>query len=267
MAANLIDDLRAALPPGYDIADYLTRGGQGAVFVGKADDRDAAIKVFNPHGDPRRLSREIEVLQSLDHPYLVKIIRHDLIELQSMQVPVVAYEFHAGGDLSQYAGAVLDIKKLSRIAYHVSQAVATLWDRRIVHRDIKPANIVASTSGEFVLVDVGLAKHLDRSNITAPGGAPGTEGYKSPEQAAGRGNLTIHSDWYSLGITLYQLAANRHPFRNAQYLIGRQSPQRLSELRQDLPDKFCRAIHRMLQVSPSRRGGGFVDLFAELCED
>jgi serine/threonine protein kinase len=102
----------------------------------------------------------------------------------------------------------------------IASAIELLWNSNKVHRDIKPANILVDTSGKPVLIDFGLVRHLDLQSMTVLGGAPGTPGYASPEQARGLRNLTFRSDIFSLGVTIYEAIAGRHPFHKSQDLIN-----------------------------------------------
>jgi serine/threonine protein kinase len=115
-------------------------------------------------------------------------------------------------------------------------------------------------------VDVGLARHIDRSDITALGGAPGTPGYKSPEQARGRRHLTVHSDWFSLGITLYHVATKCHPFNGQQHNIGVTNPVPMQDHRRNLPESFCRLVHDMLSIVPAKRPRSPGTRFQQLLE-
>lgn len=246
--------INASAPDGIVVDGYIDQGGQGAVFRGTVDGVAAAIKLFRPDSDPRRLERELQLLSSIDCATLVKVIRSTTIRVDSVAYPVVAYEYLDGGDLRQLVkNGPTDYSRVLRIAADVAAGIDALWAARIVHRDIKPGNIVASSAQRHVLVDVGFARHVDRSDITAPGGAPGTYGYKSPEQAAGRRHLTVHSDVFSLGVTLYELAAGKHPYNHAQPGIGSPMPTDLTRLRSDLPRPFARLVSEMLRPNPSAR--------------
>lgn len=256
MSTHLIDALRANLPADVTVDSYVDEGGQGAVFQGTVKGATAAIKVFSPHGNPRRLERELSLLRSIDCPHLVRILWDGSVDLGGLSCSIVGYEFHPGGDLRRLLtphNPHIDANALIQLAAHISEAVEALWTRRIVHRDIKPGNIVQASDGRFVLVDVGLARHLDRSDLTAAGVSPGTSGYKSPEQANGRRNLTVHSDWFSLGVTLYEIATRRHPFGRRQPMFGMASPPPLTTLRPDVPPSFSRLIVEMIAERPANR--------------
>jgi len=263
---NLIGLLRAAVPADFQVDTYLDAGGQGAVFLGRYQTQQVALKVFATNHDQRRLDREIALLQNLNHPNIVKIRTATTVVLNGATCPLVAYEYLPGGDLRKHLAAnaaPLTKEQILDIGEEIASAVEVLWANRIVHRDIKPANIVDGST-HHVLVDVGCARHLDRSNLTLVGLAAGTPGYMSPEQARGRRNLTIHSDIFSFGVTLYQLATRRHPFQQNQGLIGFTSPAPLSSLRPDLPPMLTGLIYQMLSVVPAQRPSNLTFRFNQL---
>lgn len=254
---DLLNELRQALPAKYTVDGPLGSGGQGSVYRGAVDGVPAALKLFNTIDDPRRIKREIDTLRRVDCRSLVKILASDLIRLAGVDVNLVAYELHTGGDLTAVLGAgsqPVAESELARIGQDIGAAVDALWVRRIVHRDIKPANIVRAADGTYVLVDVGLARHVDRSGLTGAGFAVGTPGYMSPEQARGRRDLTVHSDAFGLGITLYEIAAKVHPFGRDQARIMRGPlPAELGTYRGDLSSALCRGIHRMMALRSAAR--------------
>lgn len=266
MASTFEELLRAALPLHMTLAAPLGAGGQGTVFRGTCNGQEAAIKAFTASTDARRIDRECQLLSTLSCPYVVRILEHRSVTVGTDDIRIVVYEYHDGGDLSaltRLGSAALTEADLVAIGSQVGTGIATLWTNRIVHRDIKPANIVRATDGRYLLVDVGFARHLDLSDITAAGGAPGTRGYRSPEQARGRRALTINSDVYSLGVTLYVLATKRHPFMGRDLM----APETLA-LRPltaaGLSSGFVRLVGQMLAFAPASRPSDLVARFAAL---
>jgi serine/threonine-protein kinase len=194
-------------------------------------------------------------LSKLNSPHVVRLLEHFPATVGTERVHIVAYEFHSGGDLTPHlepGAPPLPESELVAIGIQVGMGIITLWASRIVHRDIKPANIVRATDGRYVLVDVGLARHLDLSDITAAGGTPGTRGFRSPEQARGRRSLTLHSDVFSLGVTLYCLATKQHPFMNADPVVP--IPLNTGPLTaRSLSPGLIRLIQQMLDYTPAKR--------------
>ena len=140
--------------------------------------------------------------------------------------------FHAsGGNNSDSSERALELRKLLGRFLDVCNAIAYAHSRGVLHRDLKPGNIMLGKYGETLVVDWGLAKTLDQSEIqiessqgpvvpsvgggsapTQMGSAIGTPRYMSPEQAAGRLDLLgSASDVYGLGATLYSVLTGRAP--------------------------------------------------------
>jgi serine/threonine protein kinase len=261
---NTIDVLNRALSAAFRVDRPLGSGGQGAVFLGSYNGNEAALKLFDPRGDPRRIQRELRLLADIDCPNLVKLLASTTVTINGTDLALVAYEYHPGGTVVERLNPqspMATVDDLKRMGEEISTAIESLWEKRIVHRDVKPANIVMARDGRHVLVDVGLARHVDLSDITALGAIPGTRGYMSPEQARGRRNLTIHADVFSLGVTLYELAAKTHPYQRDQTQIPRLAPRDLALCRNDLPAPLVRLIREMMAPSAARRPGNPVARF------
>jgi eukaryotic-like serine/threonine-protein kinase len=89
----------------------------------------------------------------------------------------------------------------------------------VVHRDISPQNILVTYDGNVKLVDFGVAKAAGReADKTSAGTVKGKAPYMSPEQALGK-DIDRRTDIFAMGIVLYQLTTQKHPFRGESDLI------------------------------------------------
>lgn len=270
--APILEAMNRALAPTYRVEKMLKTGGQGSVFLAYEDGRAVAIKLFKPDANAERLNREISLLSSLNHPNLVRLLNYGTMQILEATVAYVVYEFLSGGDLCQYASPDsrrLDARTLCAIGMQIGSVIETLWSRpeRIVHRDVKPANVIEAEHGRFVLVDLGLARHIDLSDLTREGAGVGTPGYMSPEQEAGRRSLTIRADVFSLGVTLHELAMKVHPFNGEQELIRSTDPPNICTQRADLPERLGYLVKAMMRRVAVDRPGRVAHHFEDIIGD
>ncbi len=103
----------------------------------------------------------------------------------------------------------------------LSEAVAHLESRRLVHRDIKPDNILLRVDGSAVLVDLGIARHLEDTSLTQSwlGQGPGTPAFAAPEQLRNeKAMIDWRTDQFSLGVTLSIAMLGMHPYSGTRDL-------------------------------------------------
>jgi protein kinase-like protein len=128
----------------------------------------------------------------------------------------------------------------------VAGAVHHAHRRGVLHRDIKPSNILVDTAGSPLVADFGLAKRVDADHsLTESGAIVGTPRYMAPEQAAGRKDLTVAVDVYSLGVVLYERLTGRTPFTGETVL------ELLRQAREEEPPRpssVCPGLDRDLET-------------------
>jgi serine/threonine-protein kinase len=99
---------------------------------------------------------------------------------------------------------------------HVLEALAGAEEAQIVHRDVKPENVIMDANDDFWLLDFGIARHLKLESLTGTGQIWGkfTLGYSPPEQMRNlKPQIDSRADLFALGVTLYECATGRQPFR------------------------------------------------------
>ena len=133
-----------------------------------------------------------------------------------------------------------DFERIRTVTLQLARGLHTLHRHGKVHRDIKPPNVLVTRDWRTVLLDFGLVTELQR--IGLPEAEPqtvGTPAYMSPEQALALPGSAA-SDWYSVGVMLYQVLAGRLPFAGTtlEILAGKQTgaPPPMGDVPEDLED-------------------------------
>ena len=121
----------------------------------------------------------------------------DLISGTSLDQP----EFHDQPTTTGEARA----NWVAALGIQAAETLAHAHGQGVLHRDVKPSNFLLDQDGKLWLTDFGLAKLLDDPSLTPSGEWLGTLRYLAPECL--RGEASVRSDVYSLGLTLYELLA------------------------------------------------------------
>ena len=221
-----------AVAPGTHVGPYrlvreLGVGGMGLVWLAERVDgglkRPVALKLPRMNwsrGLAERMSRERDILASLDNPNIARLYDAGLDEQGR---PYLALEYVEGESIDVYCDSHgLSVSARLRLVLQVAGAVAHAHARLVVHRDLKPANILVTERGEVRLLDFGIAKLMEgeltqETQLTQQGGHAMTPDYASPEQIRGE-PLGTASDVYSLGVVTYRLLTGTSP-----YTLKRQS--------------------------------------------
>lgn len=172
------------------------------------------VKIFDMKDAKSRVDclREINLLQKLDHP---NIIRYSLSFIDKNDLFIVL-ELADGGDLSKLIRhflkqhQLLTEKTVLKYFTQICSAVKYIHSRSVLHRDIKPANIFMTSSGCVKLGDFGLGRYFSPQTMDAHS-LVGTFYYMAPERIRQSG-YGFSSDVWSVGCVLYELMALRPPF-------------------------------------------------------
>jgi serine/threonine protein kinase/Tfp pilus assembly protein PilF len=257
----------------YKILEELGRGGMGVVYKARDTrlDRSVAIKFLPPHLSQneeakKRFVQEAKAASALDHPNVCTIYEIDEIPEGQIFIVMAHYEGETLEDRVKEGG--ISVEEACDVVGAIAGGLAEAHARGIVHRDIKPSNILITEGGRAKIIDFGLAKLAEQSNLTRVGTTLGTVKYMSPEQA--RGDKVDHrTDIWSTGVLLYEAITGRKPFRGDYdqtviYSILNEEPQGIRTLHPDAPAAVEKIIRTALAKDPEKRYQRIEDLAADL---
>ena len=208
--------------PGYFAVELLHESSNSRVY--RARDRRTSTPVIlktpsQLRPDAQRLARlrhEFQLLQGFDSPLFPRALA---LADQDGSLAIVCEDI-GGESLDRLAsGRPVPLEEFFALALPLTEALAYLHRHRLVHRDIKPHNIVRRVEpglgSRVQLIDFGMASPLahERAPLEPPERLEGTLAYIAPEQT-GRMNRAIdhRTDFYALGVTLYELLTGHRPF-------------------------------------------------------
>jgi serine/threonine protein kinase/tetratricopeptide (TPR) repeat protein len=291
--------LRLPAIPGYDLVRELGRGGMGVVYeaIDRRTHRRVALKTMQGIDAVAllRFKQEFRTLAGLSHPNLVtlyEMVGDDPLWFFTMElvegvnflehirpsvlpptvderlppaVPLTrsftSTEAIAATAEAQPTAPPLSDGQLAHLRHTFGQladAVHFLHRMGRLHRDLKPSNVLITPQGRVVVLDFGLATELDRTGRHRSVHLLGTVVYMAPEQAARR-DLSPASDWYALGVMLYEALAGRLPFDGDVFFVLNQKqtveapPLPTSP---NIPTDLAELCQAMLRRKPEGRPSG-----------
>ncbi len=278
--------------PGYDANTKLFESIRSLVYRGRrvADQEPVILKVMKKaYPTPAELARfrlEYEIAKNLNlkgvaTPYNLEPYKNGL---------TIVMEDFGGESLTSVArsGSFVLTEWLS-LFIQIADILGQIHHQHIIHKDINPSNIVVTPPSnntnnananagtnrrgwQVKLIDFGISTVLSRENATVrnPNVLEGTLTYMSPEQT-GRMNRAIdyRTDFYSLGVTFYELLTGRPPFNAADALemvhahIARR-PQPPHRINQEVPETVSKIVLKLLAKTAEERYQSAYGLKADL---
>jgi|GEM_PF-683307 len=259
----------------YEILEQLGSGGMGVVYKARDTklDRIVALK-FLPANVARdqevkqRFIQEAKAASSLDDPHICTIF--EIGEANDGQL-FIAMAFYDGSTLQDLIEKrQIKIDDAASIARQMAKGLSTAHEAGIVHRDVKPANVMVTRKGLVKLLDFGVAKLGESSDLTREGSTIGTASYMSPEQARGE-QVDARSDIWSIGAVLYEMLTGARPFGGGYeaavaYSIINEDPPPVASVRTDAPQGLIDIVNRALSKDADERYPTAVALADALAE-
>src|SRR5919202_1984858 len=218
-----------------------------------------------------RLRHEYQILQSLEIEGIVKALA---LENYQNGLALILSDF-GGETFEKFIDLKenFDLNKFLLIAIQLASTLAELHQNHIIHKDIKPHNIlINSKTCQVKITDFSISSRITKENqaVSNPRELEGTLAYMSPEQT-GRMNRSIdyRTDFYSLGITFYEMLTGQLPFQATDALeivhchIAK-TPVPPHLINSEIPDAVSDIVMKLLAKTAEDRYQSALGLKADL---
>ncbi|MBD0347317.1 MAG: protein kinase, partial [Coleofasciculus sp. Co-bin14] len=251
--------------PNYQIFTQLYESANSQVYRGirLTDNQAVIIKVLKQdYPTPAELNRyqqEYEIIQNLNWNGIVKAYS---LETYQKTLAIVLEDFGGSSLKALMEERTFTLSEFLHIAIQIADSLSHIHAANIIHKDINPSNIVFNPETEQLkIIDFGIATQLTRSNypLNNLNILEGTLAYLSPEQT-GRMNRSLdhRTDFYSLGVTLYELLTSKLPFEtnDAMELVHchiAKQPLPPSQVNPEIPQPVSDILMKLLSKNTEER--------------
>ena len=193
----------------FRIIREISKGGQGTVYLAEDPqlERQVAIKVLHTTSSTQKenLLHEARITSKFQHPNIVTL--YDAGEHEG--VPYLVYAFIEGETLAKILkrSGMLSLAHAARLMAGVLDGLAYAHQHGVMHLDVKPANVIVAPNGQPMLLDFGIARHVE-AQADATNSINGTPQYMAPERINSQG-AGFGSDIFSAGIMLYEMVTGK----------------------------------------------------------
>ena len=238
---------------GYTIVGAIAESGEAQVFVGEKDGKKYVVKIYKKAESLD--DNVVEKLKGQEYPYLAYMVDAGKTQIEtlhgttekayeisplyiSLEPPV--YRYDNPDKRTSY-------RELKKLIEQVNEGLHILKDLEIAHRDIKPANIMMDEKGNYRIIDFGISRVVAKGQTTLDDEVGITHDYAAPE-AERDDKSGMRQDYYSLGISLYELYMGELPYaeygeRKRESLRASQGVDANIPLERGMPRELIKLIH------------------------
>ncbi|GCE25511.1 hypothetical protein KDA_09950 [Dictyobacter alpinus] len=269
-------DLEGRTLDRYELQELTGRGGMADVY--RAYDphfeREVAVKVFKREDEDllRRFIREAQLMASLHNPHLMPVYDTGTCRIDGMNAYYIVMPFMDGGTLrGRVRRSALSLKQACNYLRDIADALDYMHEQGIIHRDIKSSNVLLDADGRCYLADFGIARTAsDSTQLTSTGNVLGTVDYIAPELFESNYRADARSDYYSLGVLLFEMVTGHLPFVAENQIavvamhVNKLPPSPRTYV-PDLPVAVENVVLRALEKRPEMRYGTASELATAFC--
>ena len=258
---NEIDSVSTISRSDFDFVSAIGRGALGKVWrvTHKKTKLQVAVKEFIKEDITSKdalnaILRERIILSTLSNPFIVNIN----FAFQDKKRLYLGLDLKLGGDLRYHMlKRKFSENEIKFVLACILESLEYLHSRNIIHKDVKPENILLDSKGYAFLTDFGTSSIYKVENAHETSGTPG---YMAPEVIC-RQNHSFCSDFFALGVILYETIVGVRPYRGKTRKDIREAilEKQMKILEVDKPEGWSQnavdLCNNLLKRKPSHRIG------------
>lgn len=236
----------------YEIIRQLGRGSFATVYLAKDKKLEfrVAVKSYEKATPQvlKNVQNEINVLRSLDHPNIVKLLD---VRQENNSIHLVL-EYVQGGSLENFVKTRnLDLQESNKIFKQILSAIQYCHSLGVVHRDLKPSNILIDASKKIKIIDFGFASSKGDYQLKLYCGTPE---FMAPELIERKPYDGQKVDMWALGVILHFILTKKYPFvgRNEREILKKVTMAGLQNTIK-IPKEALGMLQRLLSRDPTYR--------------
>lgn len=249
----------------FKIVEKLGEGGIGVVY--KAEDldlhRSVVLKFLRQREDEDltahlRLEREAQAAAGLSHANIATVYEYHDAKQHGDGHSFIAMEYVEGETLkARLSRERFTVAEAQDIIIQLARGLRVAHNHGVVHRDMKPSNVVLMNDGNVKILDFGIAKVINASDLTQVDLVVGTAPYMSPEQLRDE-DVDHRTDIWSLGVMIFEMLTGQSPFNgisppSIMYSIANEEQKSLQEYVPDAPASLLESYYACLRKDRDRR--------------
>jgi len=252
--SNKIIDLK------YRIIDQIAAGGMGLILKAKEikTDKIVGLKILHKEYSTdenyvTRFKKEIQTMININHPNVCDILDFGF----DKGIFYYVMEYIQGTTLEDYyLNSEYNLDQILSFTLQICEGLKAIHNTSVIHRDLKPSNIIINADNKIKIIDLGIVK-VKSSKQTDQNIRLGSYDYISPEVWKGK-KITKFSDYYSLGVILYEITTKVSPFEAENTLDQinkhlKEIPKEPISLNPNIPNWLNDLIMKLLEKEPKNR--------------
>ena len=258
----------------FEVIEKIGEGGMAAVYLclDRENGEKVALKVLSTSSKSKESylrfkKREFALTKRVNNPNVITLHQFGSIDEKNYYTVM---EFVEGRDLQQKIDTEgpLSEELTKEIILKLAKALKALHHVGVTHRDLKPGNIMMKNGNEPIVMDLGLARAVDITQLTETGAILGTPVYMSPELAEGQ-RVDERSDLYQLGAICFTMLTGQPPFTETNIVellkkVISAEPPPVTSVSPTLSPNWNPIISRCLHKDPDKRFQSAEELISSL---